>query len=327
MLAYVGRSRAYDSTQAGYSRTGTRPSKPFRAALHRAALCFVPEITSTKRARGQHRCEAIVLDPKLVDAWTYRGDIYLALKQYDLAIADYNHAIELNSTWMWRWVNRGEAYLRENQIDRAIQDFEQVIKLNPDYAMGFLDRGIARMNQNNIDAALADFQTGLKVDPQCGSCYVGQGLVKQLKGDGTGGSADITRGKALSQHAVEDFAADGIAFDERGRASYLVLPTRRFTVRPEQLHSLLMPRQDPLTAQLDLTFEEPRQLAPHLAGARAGGERCASWSSGSTAIVWVEGEISNFRPAPSGHVYFTLKDADAQLPVVLFRRQAYAAAL
>jgi exodeoxyribonuclease VII large subunit len=38
--------------------------------------------------------------------------------------------------------------------------------------------------------------------------------------------------------------------------------------------------------------------------------------------VWVEGEISNYRPAPSGHVYFTLKDADAQLPVVLFRRQA-----
>ncbi len=38
--------------------------------------------------------------------------------------------------------------------------------------------------------------------------------------------------------------------------------------------------------------------------------------------IWVEGEISNFRPAPSGHVYFTLKDADAQLPIVLFRRQA-----
>jgi len=38
--------------------------------------------------------------------------------------------------------------------------------------------------------------------------------------------------------------------------------------------------------------------------------------------VWVEGEISNLRPAPSGHVYLTLKDAEAQLPVVLFRRQA-----
>ncbi len=40
------------------------------------------------------------------------------------------------------------------------------------------------------------------------------------------------------------------------------------------------------------------------------------------ADVWVEGEISNCRPAPSGHLYFTLKDGDAQLPVVLFRRQA-----
>ena len=38
--------------------------------------------------------------------------------------------------------------------------------------------------------------------------------------------------------------------------------------------------------------------------------------------IWVEGEISNCRPASSGHLYFTLKDAEAQLPVVLFRRQA-----
>jgi exodeoxyribonuclease VII large subunit len=40
------------------------------------------------------------------------------------------------------------------------------------------------------------------------------------------------------------------------------------------------------------------------------------------ADLWVGGEISNLRPAPSGHVYFTLKDGDAQLPAVLFRRQA-----
>jgi exodeoxyribonuclease VII large subunit len=38
--------------------------------------------------------------------------------------------------------------------------------------------------------------------------------------------------------------------------------------------------------------------------------------------VIVEGEISNWRPAATGHCYFTLKDGDAQLSVVMFLRQA-----
>jgi exodeoxyribonuclease VII large subunit len=35
--------------------------------------------------------------------------------------------------------------------------------------------------------------------------------------------------------------------------------------------------------------------------------------------VWVSGEVSNLRTQSSGHVYFTLKDAGAQLSCVLFR--------
>ena len=82
-----------------------------------------------------------------------------------------------------------------------------------------------------------------------------------------------------------------------------------------------MPPSNLPPSQLDLSFDEPqsnrriwpvRELVGH---ARELVER-------KFADVWVEGEISNFRPAPSGHVYFTLKDADAQLPIVLFRRQA-----
>ena len=38
--------------------------------------------------------------------------------------------------------------------------------------------------------------------------------------------------------------------------------------------------------------------------------------------IWVEGEISNFRPADSGHLYLTLKDGDSQLRLVMFRTQA-----
>ncbi|MEO6922500.1 MAG: exodeoxyribonuclease VII large subunit, partial [Bryocella sp.] len=38
--------------------------------------------------------------------------------------------------------------------------------------------------------------------------------------------------------------------------------------------------------------------------------------------VTVDGEISNWRPAGSGHCYFTLKDGSGQLSAVMFRKQA-----
>ncbi len=46
-----------------------------------------------------------------------------------------------------------------------------------------------------------------------------------------------------------------------------------------------------------------------------------SLEKGFTA-VWVTGEISNFRMQSSGHAYFILKDAQAQVQAVLFRGQA-----
>ena len=94
-------------------------------------------------------------------------------------------------------------------------------------------------------------------------------------------------------------------------------PTRKRTQRPAKLEALATPLE-PGTAG-----REPRP-----------GSASAPWSvrdlvndlrqhvEAVYADLWVEGEISNCRAAPSGHVYFTLKDGEAQLPVVLFRRQA-----
>jgi exodeoxyribonuclease VII large subunit len=40
------------------------------------------------------------------------------------------------------------------------------------------------------------------------------------------------------------------------------------------------------------------------------------------AVLWVEGEISNFHRHTSGHLYFTLKDPKSQLRAVMFRFEA-----
>src|SRR5271165_6352366 len=73
------------------------------------------------------------------------------------------------------------------------------------------------------------------------------------------------------------------------------------------------------TEQLGLAFQAPaRRIYPVtelVAAVRTQVERAFT-------DVYVEGEISNFRPAGSGHLYFTLKDGSAQLRVVMWRTQA-----
>src|SRR5438874_1213380 len=44
----------------------------------------------------------------------------------------------------------------------------------------------------------------------------------------------------------------------------------------------------------------------------------------SIGLLWVTGEVTNLRVQSSGHMYFTLKDANAQLNCVLFRGEAVA---
>ncbi len=74
-----------------------------------------------------------------------------------------------------------------------------------------------------------------------------------------------------------------------------------------------------MSEQLGLTFAAPARkvfaVRELVATVRTELER-------SFTDIYVEGEVSNYRPAESGHVYFTLKDGSAQLRVVLWRSQA-----
>jgi exodeoxyribonuclease VII large subunit len=78
------------------------------------------------------------------------------------------------------------------------------------------------------------------------------------------------------------------------------------------------PRPSPSVA-LPTPSAEPERRILTVAGLVA---RIRQQVESSYIDLWVEGEISNCRIAPSGHIYLTLKDESAQLPVVLFRRQA-----
>jgi exodeoxyribonuclease VII large subunit len=80
----------------------------------------------------------------------------------------------------------------------------------------------------------------------------------------------------------------------------------------------------------DVPFEEPGEPdEPRAAAPRRPERRIFTVSQLTAAIrglledglgdVWIEGELSNCRVWNTGHLYFTLKDRDAQLKAVMFR--------
>ena len=73
-------------------------------------------------------------------------------------------------------------------------------------------------------------------------------------------------------------------------------------------------------------FDAPREPAPRPERRVLTVSELNAWARSTLEaeipLIWVEGEISNLRRYPSGHTYFTLKDAAAQVSAVLFRGQS-----
>jgi exodeoxyribonuclease VII large subunit len=74
-----------------------------------------------------------------------------------------------------------------------------------------------------------------------------------------------------------------------------------------------------LTDQLGFRFTPPERRVWTVRGLVAA---VRSHVEREYSDAWVEGEISNFRAPDSGHLYFTLKDGNAQIRVVMFKSAA-----
>jgi len=72
------------------------------------------------------------LDPAEAYYRTALGAISLAEDELDLALENFNQALELNPKDTAALVNRGEVYLRLGSIMEAAQDFARAVDLDPE---------------------------------------------------------------------------------------------------------------------------------------------------------------------------------------------------
>lgn len=71
----------------------------------------------------------------------------------------------------------------------------------------------------------------------------------------------------------------------------------------------------------DLFSPRPAIVAPKALSVTELNRRIKSLIENELGTIWIEGEVSNYRPAASGHIYFTLKDEGSQITVAFFKGQ------
>src|SRR5438093_169952 len=120
----------------------------------------------------------------------------------DGAIADFDHAIELNPKDDAPYYNRAQAKRLKKDTAGAIADYTRAIELGSTNPAAYNYRGNARSENNDRDGAIADYTRAIELKPDYARAYYNRAVTKEAKGDSAGAAADYKRARELDPELV-----------------------------------------------------------------------------------------------------------------------------
>ncbi len=93
-----------------------------------------------------------------------RADENIGKGEYDLAIVDYNKALELNPKSVPAYFNRGRAFYFKREFAEAVASYNKVIELTPNDSVAFYNRGVTYEKMGDALKAMEDYQKAVELD-------------------------------------------------------------------------------------------------------------------------------------------------------------------
>ena len=105
------------------------------------------------------------------------GDLYYNNKNYDLALKEFNKALELNPRNDFTYTNLGQIYRDQRRYAESEKIFAEAIELNPKNDVAYAGLGHTYLRQKRFDLALESFNKALKINVKAGSAHQGLGII------------------------------------------------------------------------------------------------------------------------------------------------------
>ncbi len=110
-----------------------------------------------------------------------RGINYIQQEKYDLALAQFTRAIELDPNYTEAYLGRGMIYTIREQWRPAFQDLNTAIRLNPRAAYAYHFRGYVHLAFNQRQNAIADLTTAAELFRQQGNTEMYNSAIEALR--------------------------------------------------------------------------------------------------------------------------------------------------
>jgi tetratricopeptide (TPR) repeat protein/predicted aspartyl protease len=131
-------------------------------------LAVAPQMPQdqTSAAQGPAKPEAGAGEPADAEGFSRQGAALAARRDFEGAIADFTHAIDMAPNEPRYFQQRGLARLGAKQPFLAMADFDQALKLKPDFAPALMARAQMRLAGHDKAEAMADLDAASRLLPR-----------------------------------------------------------------------------------------------------------------------------------------------------------------
>jgi tetratricopeptide (TPR) repeat protein len=122
-----------------------------------------------------------------------RGVSYAMLGKYQEAVQDFTKTVELNAKYGNAWFNRAEIYYELGEYGKAVGDYDRAIKLSPQDVGAITNRGHAFFQLRRINEAIQDYAEAIRLNPKDADGFTNRGDAFMATGEWSKAAEDYER--------------------------------------------------------------------------------------------------------------------------------------
>ena len=180
-------------------------------------------------------------NPKDVALLIKRGDLYFKVHEFELAIADYSDAIELDGHADEAYFGRGMALGRYGQIREGIKDLGVYIKRHPDNSRAYTKRGVRYLWIHDYRRAEKDLVRAIQLDPANAEAHDDLGVIHARNRDYIGALKHFNAAVKYDHTYFKAFHNQAMVYYITGQEVLALASVEQaLALMPDQRNSLLL---------------------------------------------------------------------------------------